>query len=635
MIFFPSLKKKILVCVFLFLTISGLIIPKQADALLLYGIAKYAESRLTADKCGTNVEKWGPFKGFFAGAVDVVTWLPKVVAEQATSLSGATMEIKDWPITKEGSNSTTNAGAKAFQAGWTSTRDLGNMLIVLGFVVIGIGVSLRLRDYELKKALFPLIMVALFINFSGLICGLIIDASNLTMSGLIGSGGAGANMGTRFFSLLIDTENNLACTAIDNLPKYAAIKFSYGFIYFAVGTSFLLLAVLMIARYVAMGMLYMLSPLAFACYGLPFSMAKGVFQKWWSIFLKWAFVGIGTCFFLSVAGKVAESITEINPASGGATMLSLFVVLTLVVAGLYVSLKVGAVGAGAAISLAGGVGKLAAGAIAGSAGGLAGMANRLSGGRGTAAIQSVKSGYGKALERLRLRDAGSTQAANAANVKKQAESFETRYSAAKAAGDESTMSSIQRAARTGRGAYGAGALQAVTKAGHLGKTFVTGTGATAKPDWAKASAQISYAEANGAVGLRKEAVAQNYQMAGYDEKKVAEIKANNPRISDATARNKATEAELDSQIGSMDHGKLRDIDAKHLTAERVNKLTPEKISAFRTGSKAQRKQIRGISVRGTIEKERNDLEYNKHSGQRIDEGRLTKLNDRLREIKKL
>ncbi|GAI30419.1 unnamed protein product, partial [marine sediment metagenome] len=57
-----------------------------------------------------------------------------------------------------------------------------NMLLVLILVYIAIATILRLAGYETKKLLITFIIVALLVNFSPVICGLIVDASNIVMN---------------------------------------------------------------------------------------------------------------------------------------------------------------------------------------------------------------------------------------------------------------------------------------------------------------------------------------------------------------------------------------------------------------------------------------------------------------------
>lgn len=65
------------------------------------------------------------------------------------------------------------------QAGWTVVRDFANLFFILIVVAIGIATALRVKQYEVRKTLPRLIIVAILINFSPVICGAVIDAANI------------------------------------------------------------------------------------------------------------------------------------------------------------------------------------------------------------------------------------------------------------------------------------------------------------------------------------------------------------------------------------------------------------------------------------------------------------------------
>ena len=67
--------------------------------------------------------------------------------------------------------------AQIVNLGWVMVRDLANMFFVVALLVIAFGTILGLDQYEWKKSMVQLILMAIFINFSKLICGIIIDAS--------------------------------------------------------------------------------------------------------------------------------------------------------------------------------------------------------------------------------------------------------------------------------------------------------------------------------------------------------------------------------------------------------------------------------------------------------------------------
>ena len=499
----------------------------------------------TAPKVAPTTETTeGPLSGFFqecdedsnlawyasAGAVitDGIKWIGKGPAILVTALAGETMTIATWPITSGGGTGTgsSNAAAKAFQAGWISTRDLANMLIVLGFVIIGIATSLRLRDYEAKKLLLPLIVVAVLINFSGLLCGLIIDASNLTMNGL---GGQSASMGTKFMRDMHESENKILCAALaGNRPgEYTATSIGFGFIYLAIAISFLYLSIALLARYAVLGILFVLSPLAFALYAFPFPKARGMFEKWWENFLKWAFIGVGITFFLNIAKNVADKtpgLQDIGESNAMGILFYLAIVLAIMVVGIKISLGSGGAIGGAAMGLAKGVAGFAMGAVAGGALGAAKIADKYTGNRASSAGQAVRSWAGGKLEKIGLRQMGATSSANSKQVDDEAGLMAKEYTAAKAAaasgdkGGQARLDSIRRLAQDGRGAKGAAAMKVLADNKDLGDAFknkdkkgivIPDGQPGAGTDLSSMAQRLRYAEASGATGVREKAIKQD------------------------------------------------------------------------------------------------------------------------------
>lgn len=68
--------------------------------------------------------------------------------------------------------------AKGIQFVWAFVRDLTNVLIIGGFVAVGISTILQVSQYAADKFLARLIIAALLVNFSYFITGAIIDSAN-------------------------------------------------------------------------------------------------------------------------------------------------------------------------------------------------------------------------------------------------------------------------------------------------------------------------------------------------------------------------------------------------------------------------------------------------------------------------
>ena len=448
---------------------------------------------------------------------DIVQFFPRELATLAVYLSSMAIgTVNTWSITSGGSGSgASDAAAQAFTAGWTQTRNLANMLVVLAFVIIGISTALRIREYEAKKMLLPLIVVALLINFSGLFCGLIIDASNLTMKGL--TMGA-ASMGTGFMTNVQTMGNKAICAqaVAGNMWGYIAADVMFSIVYVAIAICFIYLAFMLLARYAVLGILYMLSPLAFVFWAFPFPKAKELWNQWWSHFIKWSFIGVGICFFLWLAQMILAQyqstmfppvVVDLSAASSPfwGTVFYLFVVLMVIFVGIKISTKSSAIGAAAVIGLAtGGIGMAmgAAGKAASGGAGVAGKglmtgADKLSGGKASAVKQSVSGTTGRFMENIGLKQTGTTAKNEAARVSAEQKGME----AALNSGNATDKARVQALAKNGHGIRSAAAMGAIASAGQINETF--------KDNATEAGQRLQYASQFGGENLFKTASKEN------------------------------------------------------------------------------------------------------------------------------
>ena len=533
MIFYRSLinNKKIIGFIFLLFLGANFILPQIAKAEGMTG-AEFGENWWAPTEedsgCKDNLS-W--YKSIAAGIADILLWAPKQIAYWVTGLADWVIStVIGWPITNPdaATTDTGKAGAQAFLEGWRSVRDLGNMLIVLGFVIIGIATTLRIRDYEAKKLLLPLIMVALLINFSGLLCGLIIDASNLTMKGLTESGVPGG-MGNNFYNSMEGAETTITCQAMNdnNLSKYVMANVLYGLIYLAIAFCFSYLSIILIARYVILGILFVLSPLAFAFWAFPFPKAKDLWNNWWSHFLKWSFVGVSICFFLYIAGQMNENFPGLTGSVAGTegghtttmtTIMYLSIVLITIIVGIKVSAKSNGIASMASHAVMGvvtGGAGLAMGAALGGGKMLGRGADAATGGRISSAAQSVTGGVGRTMERMGLRKEGTTGLKEGAKIAEEKKRYEAMFNS----GNEGDKARAGQAARTGRGIHKAAANAAAVSTKNINDVYKDpNTGAV---DSDAMHRGLAFTEKFGAgENVRKEAQKQNWQLGGADEKNV-------------------------------------------------------------------------------------------------------------------
>ena len=261
--------------------------------------------------------------------------------------------------------------ATAVVTGWVIVRDLANMFFVLILLVISIATILRVEAYSYKKLLPKLLLMAVLINFSKTICGIIIDFAQVIMLTFVNAFQAAA--GANFFQALGVHQ----MFDLDNLAGEAAAPDQQ---WDLVGTAFLallvvliatitvgVLMVVLVARIVVLWTLIVLSPLAFLLASFP--QGQTYAKQWWDEFSKYVISGPVLAFFiwlaLIVAGggtastEIGVDSTALDTANGlGAVgkynnLSSLVVGVTMLLVGLMFTQKLGVVGssvAGAALS---------------------------------------------------------------------------------------------------------------------------------------------------------------------------------------------------------------------------------------------------------------------------------------------
>lgn len=281
--------------------------------------------------------------------------------------------------------------AGVVRMGWGLTRDLVNLFFVLVLLVIAFATILRIESYGAKQLLRNLIIVALLINFSLVICGAIIDSSQLVTrffyDEVRGANGVAARIAS-VLNIQKETEINPDASASEKIAEGLGGVLMMIFSIF-MGIILILAAALavgigaffLISRMIALWILIILAPIGWFCSILPGT--KQYAKQWWNSFLKWTFFAPVYAFFIWLAVKIGEAGAftgiinqemENIVASQGfikttfsvllsvpTLFLQFFVILGFLYAGLVVAQKTGAYGAAGAVKLAGAAGKGAAG----------------------------------------------------------------------------------------------------------------------------------------------------------------------------------------------------------------------------------------------------------------------------------
>jgi hypothetical protein len=248
--------------------------------------------------------------------------------------------------------------------GWPIVRDFANLGFALALLWIGLATALKISEYEAKKTLPRLILMILLVNFSPVICGLIVDAANIVMNFFLGAIGDWTPI-WNFAKLIVADIFNIFTSKFFTEPvSLEAVARAAMMIVFCIltGFFFLLYAALFIVRYVAIWVLVILSPLAFFSY--VFNKTGGYFKQWWNQFFQWAIIGIPASFFLYLSYQLLDKINTTTmpppPPDFWGDFIGLSVImnqimvfmpiLVLLLFGFLMSLSSGAMGATAIIS---------------------------------------------------------------------------------------------------------------------------------------------------------------------------------------------------------------------------------------------------------------------------------------------
>lgn len=238
--------------------------------------------------------------------------------------------------------------------GWGVVRDFTNMLFIIGLVIIGLATIIGYKDYAAQKTLPLLIGVALLINFTPLICGIVIDATNIVMNFFLNNGGR--VISHDWFSTLSNQFSNVVkgqwfSSDLSGLGERMGKAIMYLTFDYVSAFVFILYALLFLVRYVVLWLLIIISPLAFFAYIFPGS--RNYFHQWWHHFIQWSIIGIIPAFLLFLANSFIGSGASVGGtgtaqlAGAGFTteILIYFVPTILLLVGLYFALNTSAVGA--------------------------------------------------------------------------------------------------------------------------------------------------------------------------------------------------------------------------------------------------------------------------------------------------
>lgn len=253
--------------------------------------------------------------------------------------------------------------ATAVITGWVIVRDVCNMFFVIILLVISIATILRVEAYSYKKLLPKLLLMAVLINFSKTICGIIIDFSQVIMLTFVNAfkAAAGANFWQAFGMQKMFSFSEMAnqAQAAGNSWDITGAALLSVIIILVATITVGILAVVLVARVVVLWTLIILSPLAYLLGSFP--QGEQYAKQWWGEFTKNVVTGPVLAFFIWLALIVAgggngylelhysASIPyDMGDPSDPNNLSSLVVGITMLLVGLMFTKQSGVVGSGLA-----------------------------------------------------------------------------------------------------------------------------------------------------------------------------------------------------------------------------------------------------------------------------------------------
>ncbi|HYE22927.1 MAG TPA: hypothetical protein VEA92_00550 [Candidatus Paceibacterota bacterium] len=278
---------------------------------------------------------------------------------------------------------------------WSVLRDLGNILLLFGFIFIGIQTILNVGHFSVGKALPRLLIFAILINFSLLVSSAIVDVANVFSAafyteagnvncggdaGTIASGGtpaecvgdgisgkilAAAGMGS-IFSFEGFRSLGAIWTATDGLGMLLTYT-GLLILIIVMMVVFIAASIMLIIRAVTLMFLLVISPLGFAATAIP--QFEEYSKMWWNKLISQAFFAPLFLLMLFVGLKIMEgaqstfnttgaSLVQAFAAGGAGTggiFILFFLIIGFMVGSLMIASSLGAMGASFATSKASGV----------------------------------------------------------------------------------------------------------------------------------------------------------------------------------------------------------------------------------------------------------------------------------------
>jgi len=267
---------------------------------------------------------------------------------------------------------------------WGILRDIGNMVLLFGFIFMGIATILDLHTFSARKALPSLLIFAILMNFSLFAAEAIIDSSNALSSalyaqantdpcnGILGGGVSTGGQSEEDCSVNygiaghIMQSTGLSSVFQANSSSFTAEAVTYIMLalFATIGAVVLFAtAILLVVRVVVLSFLMVAAPIGFA--GMAIPPLRKFATDWWHRLIGQAFFAPVLFLLIFISLKITDTFASADSRGSlaaavqqpGASTMGIIMVFTLVIgfllASLIVAKRMGAAGAGFAVQTAG------------------------------------------------------------------------------------------------------------------------------------------------------------------------------------------------------------------------------------------------------------------------------------------
>ncbi len=221
----------------------------------------------------------------YSAASNLFAYSLQIVFSMIGTLMGALVQMLAWTV-----NIRIYTNVPVIQEIWKIMRDFANMLFIIALIVMAYGTIFNIPKYDFKSLIPRFIVIAVLINFSLVLGGLMIDITQVlnntflaAMGDISGQLGQGLNV-TELLPKSYDLTRGGG--AVSNLAFSAIITLLFGiFMVFAIVVSVAAPLVVAFVRIPILWALLIVSPMAWLLSILPAT--KGAFDNWWKQFLGW------------------------------------------------------------------------------------------------------------------------------------------------------------------------------------------------------------------------------------------------------------------------------------------------------------------------------------------------------------